>query len=232
MGSEFLRILLLSGDSANNMGTRMPPRCPVPRANGFAPPTAFDVTTALRAVCVDMTQKIADLRHIEMERVAISYCQTRRGSLHGTLAKLTPLRFEQGSLTTVRDGRPWTIQRLHVGRQEMRYILSVYLPRFFDLPFEEKLNTLIHELYHIGPQFDGDLRRFEGRCYAHSSSHQAYDEIIAMLVQDYLRKRSPRSRLLAFLQHDFTALKQTHQTIIGTRIPIPKLLPLPDQRAA
>lgn len=205
----------------------------MPAANGFASAQSeFDVTAALRSVCEDMTVRVPELRHIDMSRVAISYCQTRRGSLHGTLAKLTPLRFEQGALTTLRDGRSWTIQRLHVGRQEMRYILSVYLPRFFDLPFTEKLNTLVHELYHISPQFDGDIRRFEGRCFAHSSSHRVYDEIVEMLLQDYLRRRSPRSRLLAFLHHDFSALKQSYELITGTRIPIPKLLPLPDRRAA
>ena len=204
----------------------------MPHANGFASPSGFDVITALTAVCVDLVARIPELHHIEMSRVALSFCQTRRGSTHGMLAKLTPLRFEGGELTTSRDGQQWTIQRLFSGSVEQWYILSVYLPRFFDLPFEEKLNTLIHELYHISPQFNGDLRRFSGRCYAHSPSHQAYDEIVAQLCLGYLRRRSPRSRLLQFLHHDFATLRNTHGSIIGAQVPIPKLIPFRETRAA
>jgi len=167
-----------------------------------------------------------------MNRVALSFCQTRRGSLHGMLAKLTPLRFEGGESTTFRDGQAWTIQRLFSGSREQWYILSVYLPRFFDLPFEEKINTLIHELYHISPRFDGDIRRFSGRCFAHSANHRAYDEIVAMLCQGYLRRRSPRSRLLRFLHHDFSALRGAHGAIIGAQVPVPKLIPVRETRAA
>ena len=89
---------------------------------------------------------------------------------------LTPLRFEGGRLTSVRRTGRWTIERLYdeAGR-EMLYLLSFYLPRFLEHPLREKLATVVHELWHIGPGFDGDLRRHPGRCYAHSHSqrHQA-----------------------------------------------------------
>ena len=204
----------------------------MPDANGFTSPAGFDITAALTAVCVDLAARVPELRHVQMDRVALSFCQTRRGSTHGMLAKLTPLRFEGGELTIERDGQSWTIQRLFSGQREQWYILSVYLPRFFDLPFEEKLNTLVHELYHISPQFNGDLRRFSGRCYAHSSRSLAYDEIVAVLCRGYLRKRSPRSRLLRFLHDDFAALRVTHGAIIGAQVPIPKLIPVRQTRAA
>ncbi len=204
----------------------------LPPANGFATLHGFDITSALAAVCDDLAAKVPDLRHVQMDRVALSFCQTRRGSTHGMLAKLTPLRFEGGELTTVRDGQSWTIQRLFSGTREQWYILSVYLPRFFDLPFEEKLNTLVHELYHISPRCDGDIRRFGGRCFAHSASHRAFDEIVAMLCQGYLRRRSPRSPLLKFLHHDLAALRTAHGAVIGAQVPIPKLIPWHDTRAA
>ncbi len=201
-------------------------------ANGFAALSGFDITTALTAVCDDLTAKVPELRHVQMDRVTLSFCQTRRGSAHGMLAKLTPLRFEGGELTTVRDGQTWTIQRLYTGSREQRYILSIYLPRFFDLPFEEKLNTLVHELYHISPRFDGDIRRFEGRCFAHSASHRAYDEIVAMFCQGYLRRRSLRSPLLRFLHHNLASLRSTHGAVFGAQVPIPKLIPWRETRAA
>lgn len=204
----------------------------VPDANGFATTTGFDVIAALRAVCDDLIVRVPDLSHIRMERVALSFSQARRGSRHGMLAKLTPLRFEGGELTTFRSGQPWTIQRLYCGACEQWYILSVYLPRFFDLPFDEKLNTLVHELYHISPEFNGDIRRFAGRCYAHSSDYRAFDDAVAQLTRRYLRRRSPRAKLLQFLHHDFAALRQAHGSIYGAQVPIPKLIPLPGSRAA
>lgn len=202
-------------------------------ANGLAITTpGIDVISALRTVCEDLTVRVPGFGHVQMERVALSFSQARRDSRHGMLAKLTPLRFEGGELTTFRNGQSWTIQRLYCGACEQWYILSVYLPRFFDLPFEEKLNTLVHELYHISPQFNGDIRRFTGRCYAHSSDHRAYDETVEQLTRQYLRRRSPRSKLLQFLHHDFATLRQAHGSVYGAQVPIPKLIPVPGTRAA
>lgn len=204
----------------------------MPHANGLAGRSGFDITAAIAAVCHDMTMLIADLQHIRMEQVAISFSQTRRGTAHGMLAKLTPLRFERGTITALRGGQLFTIQRLVRRGVEQKYILSVYLPRFFDLPFEEKVNTLIHELYHISPRFDGDIRRFSGRCFAHSGSHRTYDQIVEMLKDGYFRVRSKRAAMLRFLQTDFAALRSQHGEIVGDRIPIPKLIPVRESRAA
>ena len=51
---------------------------------------------------------------------------------------------------------------------EMLYILKFYLPRFQNEPFEEKLTTIFHELWHISSDFNGDIRRHSGRCYVHT----------------------------------------------------------------
>ena len=94
-----------------------------------------------------------------MRRVAVSFSQARSGTRAGMYATLTPLRFPGGRIHTVRRGRKWGMQKVkdHNG-EEMLYILNFYLPRFLDLPFREKLDTVVHELWHIGPKFDGDLR--------------------------------------------------------------------------
>ena len=75
---------------------------------------------------------------------------------------------------------------LSVDGREMLYVLNFYLPRFLDLSFREKLTTIAHELLHIGPKFDGDLRRFAGRCYAHSHSHAEFDAQAEQLGQRWL----------------------------------------------
>lgn len=105
----------------------------------------------------------------------------------------------------------------------MLYLLSFYLPRFLELPWREKLATVIHELWHVGPEFDGDLRRHAGRCYAHTHSQRKYDEHVAGLVDRWL-SLGPPDELHAFLQHDFRELDRRHGPIYGLMLPSPKLI--------
>ncbi|MGO8751237.1 MAG: hypothetical protein ACLQNE_35265 [Thermoguttaceae bacterium] len=195
----------------------------MPFHNG--PASGFDFTLHMRRLCEDMTARVAELRHVDMARVAIGFSQTRKSVRHGMYASLTPLRFRGGSAETIRRGRKWIIQRLmdESGR-EMLYILTFYLPRFLDLGFREKLTTVVHELWHIGPRFDGDLRRFSGRCYAHSGSQSRYEAHVQRLAEKWLGL-DPPAGLHCFLRYDFRSLAEAHGKIFGRRIPAPKLLP-------
>lgn len=187
-------------------------------------PVGFDFTAHVRRLCADLAGRLDELGHVDMDRVAIRFCQARKAVRHGLQASLTPLRFEGGLLVTLRRGRPYTIQRLYdeAGR-ELLYLLSFYLPRFLELTFEEKLITVLHELWHIGPRFDGDLRRHPGRCYAHSCSQQQYDLHMAALAERWLAAGPPAS-LYAFLQCSFKQLRAQYGAVFGMRIPTPKLI--------
>jgi hypothetical protein len=141
-------------------------------------------------------------------------------------AALTPLRFADGQLHTYRRKRRWGIQRLYApdGR-EMLYILNFYLPRFLELPFREKLTTTLHELWHVGPKFDGDVRRLGRRCYAHGSSQKEYDAHIETLLDRWL-SLDPPALLYEFLRPSFRELIARHGRVFGRKIPPPKLVPL------
>jgi predicted metallopeptidase len=201
------------------------------RGRSTANRTPFDFSGAMALLCADVADRVDELLHVDMSRVAVSFAQTRRRVLHGLQAKLTPMRFQGGALTTHRQGRMWTCQRLvHDGR-EMLYILTFYLPRFLDQPFQEKLTTVTHELLHVSPNFDGDLRRFDGRCYMHSSSQKEFDRQASLLARRYLAQKPPRE-LYEFLRYDFRTLSRRHGGVVGLQVPIPKLIPLPDSRTA
>ncbi len=195
----------------------------LPRA-APGPGSGFDFTHHMRRLAQDISLRLPDLAHVRMEHVAIRFCQARKAVPYGIQASLTPLRFENGARTTRRKGRTWTIQRIfdESGR-EMLYLLSFYLPRFLELPWREKLATVIHELWHVGPEFDGDLRRHAGRCYAHTHSQRKYDEHVAGLVDRWL-SLGPPDELHAFLQHDFRELDRRHGPIYGLMLPSPKLI--------
>lgn len=187
--------------------------------------TPFDFSAAMFRLCDDITRRMDDLRHIRMAEVAVTFAQTRSRVSHGMQAKLTPLRFEDGALTTHRHGRHWSVPRLFHGDRELLYILTFYLPRFFDHCFKEKMITVVHELFHISPEFNGDIRRFGGRCYAHSHSQKDYDKHMENIVQAYLGSGPPRD-LYQFLEADFLQLQSRHGGVVGLKVPIPKLIPL------
>ena len=178
----------------------------------------FDFTLRVRRLCEDMVGRLSELRHIDLGRVAMSFSQMRKPVAHGLYASLTPLRFAQGSTETIRRGRKWGIQRVvDASGREMLYILTVYLPRFMDLAFREKLATVIHELWHISPRFDGDVRRFRGRCYAHSGSKQQYDALMDGLLTKWLALEPPAA-VYEFLRLDMAGLLARHGRIFGQRV--------------
>src|SRR5262245_41794224 len=109
-----------------------------------APRPGFDFTAHLRKLCCGMAASLPELAHIQMDRVAVGFRQTRKRVAHGLQASLTPLRFADGSLFTERGGRRWTLERLYdpAGR-EFLYILTFYLPRFLEQSFHEKLVTVL-----------------------------------------------------------------------------------------
>jgi predicted metallopeptidase len=181
----------------------------------------------MRLLAADLIERLPELSHIRLAQVAISFRQTRKAVKHGIQATLTPLRFEQGSLITVRRRRTWTIERLHGSDgQEFLYLLNFYLPRFQNLPRREKLVTILHELWHIGPAFDGDLRRHPGRCYAHSRSQRDYDAAMEPLAEAWLQINDS-SQFDDLLDLNFRQLRATHGGVYGTCIRTPRLVLVP-----
>ena len=70
----------------------------------------FDFTAAIRAIAADMTERLAELAHIDMSRVAVGVCRTRHRERHGVYAMLTPLRFAGGELHQTRRGHRWRVR--------------------------------------------------------------------------------------------------------------------------
>lgn len=181
-------------------------------------------------LCADIAARCEVLRHIDVARLLIGVLQARNSQVHGLQARVTPLRFRNGQLVRRRRGALWQVQRYFVDDREMLYLMTFCLPRFLDQSFDEKLITLFHELYHIGPAFDGDLRRHEGRYALHSHSQRDYDEHMAHLARQYLTDGADPA-LHAFLRLDFGQLLRRHGSVLGVRVPRPRLIPLPAQPA-
>ncbi len=191
----------------------------------------FNFSHAMNSLCCDIAARMPEFQHVDMDRVAVAFAQARRNVPYGMQAKLTPLRFENGALHTMRYGRKWTAQRVYQDQQEMLYILTFYLPRFLNHSFQEKLITIVHELYHISPEFDGDIRRLEGHYHVHSHSQKEYDAQMAVFVDRYLKMKPP-AELFHFLKCRFSTLQKKHGGVVGLQIPIPKLIPVDESQTA
>src|SRR5262249_52325983 len=193
---------------------RMPPRSARRRVGLEAPPwldtgardQPFDFCGHIRRLCDDISRRCPELRHIDAARPPFGATPARTGRPYGLQARVTPLRFRNGSLTRHRRDGAYQVQRYFVGESEMLYLVTFCLPRFLDQDFDDKFITIFHELYHISPGFEGDLRRHEGRYDLHSHSKRLYDQHMADLARAYLSNGADRS-LHGFLRANFAQLR-------------------------
>lgn len=119
-----------------------------------------------------------------------------------------------------------------LGMKRINYLISFVLPRFCDQsllrsrkkqfypadtePWVAKLDTVIHELYHIDPQQAG-IRRFERADGGQSTRSHApgFYEDVARMVGEYLSS-DPDPSVFEFLRCDFRGLQKRHGGVIGT----------------
>jgi len=117
-----------------------------------------------------------------------------------------------------------------IGPRQMKYLMSFAFPRFCDQsldrarkgrfyqdaePWMAKLDTVVHELYHIDPDHMG-IRRLEREDGTYSANcHSArFFEQVSEMVQIYLASR-PDPAMYEFLRHDFDTLEARHGGVIG-----------------
>lgn len=205
---------------ARTLGLESPPWLETGRTD-----RPFDFCAQVRRLCADIVKRCDELKHIDVGRLLFGMTQARSAQSHGLQARVTPLRFRDGQLIRRRHGVNYQVQRYIVDGREMLYLVTFCLPRFLDQDFDDKFITLFHELYHISPAFEGDLRRHKGRYALHSHSKRDYDVYMAELARDYLRS-SPDRSLHSFLRLNFAQLEHRHGSVVAVVVPRPRLLPL------
>ena len=185
----------------------------------------FNYTEALHEVMQDICITLPQLAHVDLSRVAVTFRSARQASTHGTYAACHPLRFEGGALEMVWQGQRYRKQQMTVRGQEMLYMLSFMLPRFHtEQGFHGRIATIIHELYHISPRFDGDLRRLQGRSVSHGHSREQYHAAMEGLADRYL-DLSPRAQQFEFLRLSLEEVQVRFGGLVGARSVTPKTYP-------
>jgi hypothetical protein len=117
-----------------------------------------------------------------------------------------------------------------VGTRQIKYMLSFALPRFCDqslarsrkghfykgaAPWLAKLDTVVHELYHIDPDLAG-IRRIEHKDGTRSENCHGdrFLEQVADMVHTYLNSK-PSPEIYDFLHEDFATLNTRHGGVVG-----------------
>ena len=120
---------------------------------------------------------------------------------------------------------------VRIGDKSIKYLISFVIPRFCDQVLDRtrkadlypeapawiaKLDTVIHELYHIDPEESG-IRRFvraDGTDSIRTHGPQFYEEV-AEMVREYLATK-PDPQMYEFLRDDFAALNAKYGRVVST----------------
>ncbi|MFN8061011.1 MAG: hypothetical protein U0Q12_17770 [Vicinamibacterales bacterium] len=201
------------------------------------------LTERLHAIVCDLVERLPELHHIDPQALVVFARVGRRGA-QGPIAachcldlpESEPGYFFWRDVVTgdVRRRSPYFVRRapeVSVRGRRIRNLLSVSLPRFCEQSLVRqpkgryyrgepdwvaKLDTIVHELYHINPDGPGlrVVRDAGGRPTSRVHSERFLQDV-ARLVQAYLT-RGPRPGLLDCLQYDFVELERRHGLVVGT----------------
>ncbi|MCA8914724.1 MAG: hypothetical protein KDB90_04865 [Planctomycetes bacterium] len=178
---------------------------------------AYNLTDDVSLLVHLLVKRVDQLAHIQPGRVIHGVSQARTRSRYGVYAQCHGLRFKHGQREhKTRDGHAWQWPIIKVRGQEVLYYITYFLPRFLDQPPRERLHTLLHELYHISPKFNGDLRRFAGRNEFHGNKHADFDGVVDRILERAMPhvdvERFP------FLVYTFDQLVERFGGVVGNKL--------------
>jgi hypothetical protein len=203
----------------------------------------INYTDHLKSLMQDIVARVPALSFINLDDVLV-FARTGRSSADGAFATchcLTLPSSEPGyyfwrDRTTGKITRrsEWFVTRspvVSVGNRPLTYMISFALPRFCDQSLDRtrkerfypggeawlaKIDTVIHELYHIDPDHSG-IRRIErqdGTYSANCHGNQFFEQV-ADMVKTYVGRR-PDPSVYEFLRHDFDTLDSRFGGVLAT----------------
>ncbi|HEY9205578.1 MAG TPA: hypothetical protein VIO58_06615 [Candidatus Methanoperedens sp.] len=198
----------------------------LPGNSGKNSSAGFDFTGNMTMLAEDIIKIHPAFGHIDLKKIVVAVSPSN-GSRNGVVAKLRPLRFEGGSKTRMIRGIKYLAPEVSIEGNNILYVVYFHLPRFLNHGDRmNKLGTVLHELYHISPLFNGDVRRFLGKNYAHGNSRKSYDRLMTKYTEEYL-KSTDRPELSAFLKYRYSQLKRKYGAIYGDTIRISRSRSVP-----
>jgi hypothetical protein len=167
----------------------------------------------------DAVRRVPGLAHVDPDRVAVLAAARHADGRTGNLANCYGLRdrarptfsiWTRGPSRQVVAVSQWfqsVTPRVRMHGQPMAYIIQLRLPR---LLLSNPIDTLFHELYHIGTDCDGRMR---------PTRHGAFfDAEVLRLARQWLA--SARGELPRLAQATFRDLARDHGAIVALGMPV------------
>lgn len=140
------------------------------------PDKSINLTDILTLVIHDMIQNTDEFKNFDLNKILICCASNRKDCRGATYGKLLPLRFKDGAEIIKHNGKFYTIPKVKFNNTDILYVIYFYTPKFFSLSAKDKVNVMFHELYHINPEFNGDIRRMGKYKAAHGHSRKSFEE--------------------------------------------------------
>jgi hypothetical protein len=202
----------------------------------------INYTERLTALMRDIVERVPQLSFIDPADVLI-FARSGRSDAEGAFATchcLTLPASEPGyyfwrdrATHQITRRSEWFVTKspvVNLAGREIKYMISFALPRFCDQSLDRsrkerfypgadawtaKLDTVVHELYHIDPELRG-IRRIErgDGTYSANCHGQKFFEEVAEMVHVYLDSQ-PSPAVYDFLRHDFTALESRFGGVVA-----------------
>ena len=182
----------------------------------------INVTEVLTHLIYEIIKHTHIFHKININKIIVCIASNRNsGRGGGIFGKLVPLKFENGSDVKKFKGRYYSMPEIIHDDEKILYLIYFYMPRFFDLDPIEKLNVIFHELYHISPEFNGDIRRLAKHKAAHGHSKKHFDSHYNDELESFFQYIKETS-YMNFLALDSNKLYDTFGEITGRRMKVPK----------
>jgi hypothetical protein len=152
-------------------------------------PVRPDLNRAIRALMRDLARRSPEFRHIQPSRILVVAGEARRGSR----GSVKPLTFAQGKS---RDRTGLRKPVVKVDGKRMLYCITLRPLFFRDARPEQRVETILHELFHTSLQFDGTL----DPARRHARLGKTFARRFQPVVRQYLRECS-REILAPFAHH-------------------------------
>lgn len=133
-----------------------------------------NVSRAVRQLIRDVARRVPEFAHVKADRIVVVAGEARRASR----ATVRPMRFADGARTKGTRRKP----AMHFRGHDILYVITLR-PLFFRTGTAEKrIETVLHELLHLAPAFDGSL----DPARRHHSSGDGFESALRPLVKRYL----------------------------------------------
>jgi hypothetical protein len=203
----------------------------------------IDYTHHVRVLMEDLVARVPALAHLDLQRVLV-FARLGRTGTHGAYATCHSLMLPDSEPAYYfwRDRRTgalsrrseWFVTRspeVRVGGRRISHLVSIALPRFCDQTLKDthkqrvykgggewvaKLDTIVHELYHVDPHQGGIRQSVKGDGSPAAQTHTPQFLLeVQRMVREYIGSR-PDPAVYEFLTLDFDGLVTRHGGVTAT----------------